>query len=177
REALSHARFGKFSRPSGRDRGASVPARIHSRYRSVPGLDAKRRAVVTESEQLKAQRNEESGKISKLRKEGVDTSGQQQKVRAIGDRIAALDEEVKMLDESFRSMLAGIPNLPHESVPVGRGAEDNVEVRRWGMPREFDFQPKPHWDLGPELKVLDLERAAKVTGARFAVYWNWGAKL
>src|SRR6185437_14824335 len=73
--------------------------------------------------------------------------------------------------------LAGIPNLPHESVPVGRGAEDNVEVRRWGMPREFDFQPKPHWDLGPELKVLDLERAAKVTGARFAVYWNWGAKL
>ena len=140
-------------------------------------LDAKRRAVVTESEQLKAQRNEESGKISKLRKEGVDTSGQQQKVRAIGDRIAALDEEVKMLDESFRSMLAGIPNVPHESVPVGRSAEDNVEVRRWGIPREFDFQPKPHWDLGPELKILDLERAAKVTGARFAVYWNWGAKL
>ncbi|MGH9614821.1 MAG: serine--tRNA ligase, partial [Bryobacteraceae bacterium] len=118
-----------------------------------------------------------SAKISKLRKEGVDTSEQQQSVRAIGDRIAALDEQVKALDESFRSMLAGIPNLPHESVPVGRGAEDNVEVRRWGTPREFDFQPKPHWDLGPELKILDLERAAKITGARFAVYWNWGAKL
>ncbi len=140
-------------------------------------LDTRRRAVVTESEQLKAQRNEESAKISKLRKEGVDTSAQQQKVRAAGDRITALDEEVKMLDESFRSMLASIPNVPHESVPVGRSAEDNVEVRRWGTPREFDFQPKPHWDLGPELKVLDLERAAKVTGARFAVYWNWGAKL
>ncbi|MGH9613670.1 MAG: serine--tRNA ligase, partial [Bryobacteraceae bacterium] len=140
-------------------------------------LDAKRRAVVTESEQLKAQRNEESAKISKLRKEGVDTSGQQQSVRAIGDRIAALDDEVKTLDESFRSMLASIPNVPHESVPLGRSAEDNVEIRRWGTPREFDFQPKPHWDLGPELKILDLERAAKVTGARFAVYWNWGAKL
>ena len=140
-------------------------------------LDAERRAAVTETEQLKAQRNAESIEISKLKKQGVDTAGQQQKVRATGDRIAALDEKVKELDEKFRDLLAGIPNIPHESVPVGRSSDDNVEVRRWGMPRQFDFEPKAHWDLGPELKILDLERAAKITGARFAVYWGIGAKL
>jgi seryl-tRNA synthetase len=74
-------------------------------------------------------------------------------------------------------MLAGIPNIPHESVPVGKTADDNVEVRRWGQPRQFDFAPKPHWDLGADLRILDLERAAKITGARFAVYWGAGAKL
>ncbi len=140
-------------------------------------LDAERRAAVTEAEQLKAQRNADSQEISKLKKQGVDTAEQQQKVRGIGDRIAALDEKVKALDENFREMLAGIPNVPHESVPVGRSSDDNVEVRRWGTPRQFDFEPKAHWDLGPELKILDLERAAKITGARFAVYWGMGAKL
>lgn len=140
-------------------------------------LDTERRAAVTEAEQLKAQRNTESQEISKLRKQGVDTSEQQQKVRAMGERIAVLDEEVKALDEKFRDLLAGIPNIPHESVPIGRSSDDNVEVRRWGTPRRFDFQPKAHWDLGPELKILDLERAAKITGARFAVYWGVGAKL
>ncbi len=140
-------------------------------------LDSERRAAVTDAEQLKAQRNSESAEISKLRKQGVDTSEQQQKVRAMGERVSALDERVKALDESFREMLAGIPNIPHESVPVGRSAEDNVEVRRWGQPHQFDFEPKAHWDLGPELGILDLERAAKVTGARFAVYWGIGARL
>jgi seryl-tRNA synthetase len=140
-------------------------------------LDAERRAAVTEAEQLKAQRNTESAEISKLRKQNVDTTERQQAMRTMGDRIAALDEKVKALDDSFRDLLAGIPNIPHESVPVGRSAEDNVEVRRWGQPRQFDFEPKAHWDLGPELKILDLERAAKITGARFAVYWGLGAKL
>ena len=140
-------------------------------------LDARRRAAVTESEQLKAQRNAESNEISKLRKQGVDTSEQQRKMREIGDRISALDEQVKALDEQFRQELAGIPNIPHESVPVGRSEADNVEVRRWGQPRTFDFQPKAHWDLGPELGILDFERAAKITGARFAVYWGAGARL
>src|SRR5205807_1173688 len=93
-------------------------------------LDSERRAAVTESEQLKAQRNAESMEISKLKKQGADTAQQQQKVRAIGDRISALDEKVKTLDESFRTMLAGIPNIPHESVPVGKSSDDNVEVRR-----------------------------------------------
>ena len=83
------------------------------------------------------------------------------KVRAMGDRIALLDEKAKAVDESFRDLMAGVPNIPHESVPVGKSAEDNVEVRRWGQPRQFDFEPKAHWDLGPELKILDLERATK----------------
>ncbi len=140
-------------------------------------MDTERRAAVTEAEQLKAQRNAESLEISKLKKQNIDTTEQQQKVRAIGDRIAALDERVKVLDENFREVLAGIPNIPHESVPIGRTSDDNVEVRRWGTPPQFDFQPKAHWDLGPELKILDMERAAKITGARFAVYWGVGAKL
>jgi seryl-tRNA synthetase len=140
-------------------------------------LDSERRAAVTESEQLKAQRNAESMEISKLKKQGADTAEQQLEVRTIGDRISALDEKVKTLDESFRTMLAGIPNIPHESVPVGKSSDDNVEVRRWGQPRKFDFEPKAHWDLGPELHILDLERAAKITGARFAVYWGAGARL
>ncbi|HTS47571.1 MAG TPA: serine--tRNA ligase [Bryobacteraceae bacterium] len=140
-------------------------------------MDGERRAAVTETEQLKAQRNAESQEISKLRKQNVDTSERQQAMRAMGERIAVLDEKVKVLDEQFRDLLAGIPNIPHESVPIGRSSDDNVEVRRWGTPRQFDFEPKAHWDLGPELKILDLERAAKITGARFAVYWGVGAKL
>jgi seryl-tRNA synthetase len=140
-------------------------------------LDARRRAALTETETLRAQRNSESMEISKLKKQGADTTEQQGKVRAIGDRIGELEEGVKALDEEFRSLMAGIPNIPHESVPVGRGAEDNAEVRRRGEPPAFSFQPKAHWDLGPALGILDFERAAKVTGARFAVYWGQGAKL
>ena len=140
-------------------------------------IDARRRAAVTESEQLKAQRNSESQEIAKLRKAGVDTSAQQQKVREIGERIAVLDENVKALDEQFRGLLAGIPNIPHESVPAGRSSDENVESKRWGEPRKFDFEPKAHWDLGPDLGILDFDRAAKITGARFAVYMDLGARL
>src|SRR5579863_4557247 len=140
-------------------------------------LDAERRAAVTESGQLKARKKSASAEIGKLRQEGADTAELQRQGRAMDERMTALDERVKELDEAFRTMLAGIPNIPHESVPVGKTADDNVEVRRWGQPRQFDFEPKPHWDLGAELRILDLERAAKITGARFAVYWGAGAKL
>jgi seryl-tRNA synthetase len=140
-------------------------------------LDVERRQAITEAEQLKEQKNARSNEIGKLRREGVDTSELQQQIRSMGERIAALDQQVDQLDEKFRGMLAGVPNLPHESVPRGHTSDDNVEVRRWGQPREFDFAPKAHWDLGPELHILDLERAAKVTGARFAVYWGLGARL
>jgi seryl-tRNA synthetase len=140
-------------------------------------LDARRRAAIRESEELKARRNSESSEIAALRKQGVDTAEKQRNMREIGDRITVLDEVVRTADKEFQDLLAGIPNIPHESVPVGRGAEDNVEVRRCGEPRTFDFTPKPHWEIGPELGILDLERAAKVTGARFAVYWGLGAKL
>ena len=140
-------------------------------------LDAERRAAVTESEQLKAQKNAETQEIAKLRKAGEDATVRQQKVREMSDHIAALDQTASALDESFRQMMAGVPNTPHESVPVGKSADVNVEVRRWGTPPTFAFEPKPHWDLGPELGILDFERAAKITGARFAVYWGLGAKL
>lgn len=140
-------------------------------------LDGERRAALTEAENLKGERNKETAEIGKLRREGVDTAERQQKVREIGDRIAALDEGVNALDERFRDLLSGIPNLPHESVPVGKSADDNLEVRREGTPPQFSFEPKPHWDLGPELGILDFDRAAKITGARFAVYMGLGARL
>ena len=140
-------------------------------------IDARRRTALTEAEQLKAQRNAESQQIGKLKKAGQDTAELQAQVRTMGERIAQLDELVKAVDEEFREQLASIPNLPHESVPVGRSEADNVEVKRWGTPPRFDFEPKAHWDLGPQLGILDFERAAKITGARFAVYKGAGARL
>jgi len=140
-------------------------------------LDAERRAALAESEQLKARRNAESQEIGKLKKAGQDTAELQQKVRDMADRMTALEQTAEAADNEFRQMLAGVPNTPHESVPTGKGADDNVEVRRWGKPPEFSFTPKAHWDLGPELGILDFDRATKITGARFAVYWGLGAKL
>ena len=140
-------------------------------------LDSRRRAAISQTEQLKARKNAESTEIGRLRQQGADTSIRQQQVRAIGEEIAALDEQLKGLDGQFRELLAGIPNVPHPSVPAGRDAAANVEVRRVGELRRFEFHPKAHWDLGPELGILDLERAAKITGARFALYWGLGARL
>ena len=160
----------------------SIAERLASRS-NVPSLDQfreldrKRRAAITQSEQLKARVNEASAQIGKLRQANQDTSAQQEQVRTLKSEITSLDEQVKALDGEFRELLAGIPNLPHESVPVGKSEEDNLEVRRAGEPRRFDFEPKAHWDLGADLGILDLERAAKITGARFALYWDLGAKL
>jgi seryl-tRNA synthetase len=140
-------------------------------------LDRKRRSALTETEALKARVNAESVEIGKLKREGGDTSARQDSVRAMKGEIAALDEQLKTLEEQFRDLMAGIPNTPHESVPVGKSEADNVEVRRVGEPRAFDFEAKAHWDLGAALGILDLERAAKITGARFALYWDMGAKL
>jgi seryl-tRNA synthetase len=140
-------------------------------------LDVRRRAALTEMETLRAQRNAESQKIAALRKSGEDTTQQQAAVRAIGDRISELEAQSNASDEEFQALMKTIPNTPHESVPVGKSSDDNVEVRREGTPPTFDFQPKAHWDLGPELGILDFERAAKITGARFVVYWGLGAKL
>src|SRR3954447_26477869 len=140
-------------------------------------LDQQRRAAISQAEQLKARRNAETVEIGKLRREGADTSDRQLQVRMLGEQISALDGQVTLLDDQFRDLLAGIPNVPHESVPTGRDAEENLEVRRCGEPPRFDFEPKAHWDLGPELGILDFERAAKITGARFALYWDLGAKL
>jgi seryl-tRNA synthetase len=140
-------------------------------------LDQKRRAAISQSEQLQAQVNAQSKEIGALRKAGGDATSLQEQVRAWKSEIAGLDERKKALDDEFQQLLAGIPNVPHESVPVGKSETDNVEVRRWGTPPQFDFEPKAHWDLGKDLGILDLERAAKITGARFALYWDMGAKL
>ena len=140
-------------------------------------LDSSRRRLLSEVERLRAERNQASAAIAKLKKAGEDTTQQQQHVRELGEQIARLEEEAAALETKFRDFLARVPNLPHESVPAGKDERDNVEIRRWGEPRQFSFTPKAHWDLGPALGILDLERAAKVTGARFAVYWGLGAAL
>src|SRR5882724_4212151 len=152
-------------------RGGSLPL---DRFRE---LDRKRRAAITEAEQLKAHKNAESVKIGQLKRSGADTTELQAAIREIGDQIAALDKIVEAVDQEFQELMTGLPNVSHESVPVGKSEEDNVEVRRHGTPTQFDFEPKAHWDLGPELGILDFDRAVKITGARFALYWGMGAKL
>ena len=140
-------------------------------------LDRERRKFLVEAESGKARRNKVSDEIAALKKRGEDASALIAEMRGLGDKIKALDEQAKSLDERLRELLKNIPNIPHASVPGGRSAEDNQEVRRWGEPRKFDFEPKAHWDLGPQLGILDFERAAKISGARFAVYSGIGAKL
>ena len=156
-----------------RQRGMD-PAAVLKDFQKV---DTQRRQAITEAETSKAQRNKASEEIAKLKKSGQDASVAMAETKDLREKIQALEKTAADLDARLQDILAGIPNLPHVSVPVGHSAEQNVEVRRWGTPPQFDFTPKVHWDLGAELGVLDLERAAKLTGARFAVYWDLGAKL
>ncbi|HZQ93747.1 MAG TPA: serine--tRNA ligase [Candidatus Sulfotelmatobacter sp.] len=156
-----------------RQRGLD-PAAVLKDFREV---DTRRRHAITEAETSKAQRNKASEEIAKLKKSGQDASVAVAQSKELREKIADLEKTASDLDARLRDILVGIPNLPHASVPAGHSAEDNVEVRRWGTPPRFDFTPKPHWDLGPQLGILDLERAVKLTGARFAVYWDLGAKL
>ena len=156
-----------------RQRGMD-PAAVLRDFREV---DTQRRQAITEAETSKAQRNKASEEIAKLKKSGQDATAAMAQTKELREKISELEKTAGDLDGRLRDILAGIPNLPHASVPVGHSADDNVEVRRWGAPPKFDFTPKPHWDLGAELGILDLERAVKLTGARFAVYWDLGAKL
>jgi seryl-tRNA synthetase len=144
---------------------------------AIRRLDAERRKALFEVEALKAKRNAASGDIARLKKEGKDASGLIETMRGAGDRIKELDAQVAATDEALDAILLTIPNLPDPSVPVGASADDNVEVRRFGTPPKFDFQPKAHWDLGTSLGILDFEAAARMTGARFAVYKGAGARL
>jgi seryl-tRNA synthetase len=160
----------------------AIAERLSTRGLTLPldefrALDTRRRAAITESEQLKAEQNSLSKEIGKLRREGTNTDDLQTRSREMGDRAGELGKVVDEVDVQFREMLAGIPNIPHESVPAGKSADDNVEVRAFGEPRKFDFEPQAHWDLGPALGILDFDRAAKITGARFAIYMGLGAKL
>jgi seryl-tRNA synthetase len=156
-----------------RQRGMD-PAAVLRDFREV---DTQRRQAITEAETSKAQRNKASEEIAKLKKSGQDATAAMAQTKDLREKIQTLEKTATDLDARLRDILAGIPNLPHASVPVGHSADGNVEVRRWGTPPKFDFAPKPHWDLGAELGILDMERAAKLTGARFAVYWDLGAKL
>ncbi|MCX8007454.1 MAG: serine--tRNA ligase [Coriobacteriia bacterium] len=142
-------------------------------------LDAERRRLIAETESRQAVRNAASKEIGALMKAGDHAAAHRRKeeVRALNDEIAALDEALAAVDAATRELLLTIPNLPHESVPVGPDESGNVEVRRWGTPPEFDFEPKAHWDLGPELGVIDFERGVKLAKSRFVVLGRDGARL
>jgi seryl-tRNA synthetase len=156
-----------------RQRGMD-PAAVLQDFHS---LDQERRTAIRISEELKARRNQASEEIAALKKQKQDATAQINETKDLREQITEAEQRAEALDARMRDILAGIPNLPQDSVPVGNSADDNVEVRRWGTQPQFDFVPKPHWELGEELGVLDLERAAKITGARFAVYWDLGATL
>ena len=140
-------------------------------------IDVKRRAAITKSETLKAQRNKATEEIAKLKKDKQDAAALINQTKELREKISEAEKAAEEADARLRNILTGIPNLPDDSVPIGKSEADNVEVRRWGAPPQYDFTPKPHWELGEELGVLDLARAAKLSGARFAVYWDMGAKL
>ena len=140
-------------------------------------LDQKRRELLSETDSLKEKRNTVSEEIGKLKREKTDAREKILAMREVSTKIKELDTQMKEIEEKINHVLLEIPNLPHESVPVGEDEKDNVEVRKWGEPREFDFTPLPHWDIGEALNILDFERGAKVASARFTVLKGMAAKL
>ena len=163
-----------------RNRGLD-PSDLVGRFR---GLDSERRRHIQELEAAQQKRNQYSQRIGELRRNKAPSDAERAELERVTAEVAELKKSIPELedrakrdDEELRALLVGIPNIPHESVPVGKSADDNVEVRRWGAPPHFDFTPKPHWELGEHLRILDLERAAKIAGARFALYWGLGARL
>ena len=158
-----------------RARGAD-PAALLGDFRA---LDKNRREAITQSEQLKARRNELSQQVGALKKAGKtdEATAIMDETRALKDKLDELDKSAASLDEQLRLSLASVPNLTRDEVPVGTSEADNKTVKTWGEQKKFDFQPKPHWEIGEALGILDLERAAKISGARFAVYMGAGARL
>lgn len=140
-------------------------------------LDQKRRDLIVESEKLKSKRNEVSQQVASLKREKQDANHLIEEMRVVGDQIKTLDDELRGVEGTLESLLLNIPNIPHESVPIGESEDDNVEIRKWGQVREFQFEAKPHWDIAEQLGILDFERAAKVTGSRFVFYKGLGARL
>ena len=167
-----------------RDNLPLVEEKLHQRgmkpadiLKNFEQIDAQRRQAITGAETMKAQRNRSSEEIAKLKKNGGDATALIAETKSLREHIQELEKAAEEYDNQLQRILSGIPNLPNESVPVGTSADDNVEVRRWGTAPKFDYPPKPHWELGEQLGVLDLERAVKLTGARFAVYWDLGARM
>ncbi|MDD2568883.1 MAG: serine--tRNA ligase [Clostridia bacterium] len=139
-------------------------------------LEARRKAILVEVEQMKARRNADSKKVAELKKAGEDASSIMSEMRDLGEKIDAIDAELRQIEDGLHNELLAIPNIPHESVPAGTSDEDNKEIRRWGTIPKI-ANPKPHWDIGEELDILDFARGAKITGARFTVYKGMGARL
>jgi seryl-tRNA synthetase len=152
------------------------PAQTLGGFRAV---DERRRQLITQAETLKARRNRLSEEIARLKKTGQSDAATSimEQAKSLREQSEALEKQAAESDQELKNLLAAVPNMLHESVPEGHSAEENVEVRRWGTRPEFSFTPKPHWELGEQLGVLDMERAVKLSGARFAVYWDLGAKL
>ncbi|WP_226038316.1 serine--tRNA ligase [Aquibacillus saliphilus] len=140
-------------------------------------LDNKRRELIAETEVLKANRNEVSKQISVLKKEKKDAETMILEMRQVGEKIKTIDTELRQVEEQLETLLLSIPNIPHESSPIGESEDDNIEVRQWGDVPAFIFDTKPHWDIATDLDILDFERAAKVTGSRFVFYKGLGARL
>src|SRR5713226_9357955 len=140
-------------------------------------LDKERRELITETEALRAQRNKASDEIGRLKKENLNADTLIAEMKAFAEPIKVKSLQTVGLTKRQEDFSLRVPNLPHASVPGGHSAAENGEVRRWGTPPKFDFQPKAHWEVGERAGILDLEAAAKITGARFAVYKGWGARL
>jgi seryl-tRNA synthetase len=140
-------------------------------------LDTERRQLITQTERLKAARNKASDEIVGLKKSGQDPTAILARMKEVSEQVKRDDERIAQLDDDLRQFLLMVPNIPHSSVPVGRGVTENLEVRRWGAPPQFDFVPKPHWEIGEGAGILDLPSAVKIAGARFAVYRGLGARL
>ncbi|MBL1229402.1 serine--tRNA ligase [Enterococcus sp. BWB1-3] len=140
-------------------------------------LDKSRRALLTKVEELKKYRNDVSAEIAQLKRNKDDASAKITEMKNVGGEIKALDTEIASVDEQLQTIAAALPNLPHSSVPIGAGEEENVEVRKWSEPKTFDFEPKPHWEIAENLDILDFERGAKVAGSRFVYYKGLGARL
>lgn len=140
-------------------------------------LDTRRRELIVQSEQLKSKRNEVSGQVAALKRDKQDADHLITEMREVGDKIKEIDDELRVYEEQLETLLLNIPNIPHESVPIGATEDENIEIRKWGEISDFGFEPKPHWDLADNLGILDFERAGKVTGSRFVFYKGLGARL
>ena len=157
----------------------AVESRGHGDFglSTLPEMDAEKREILAQVEAMRSEQNKTSKLIPQLKKEGKDTSGVMAEMKELSEKAKSLSAEIDALDQKIKELILGIPNTPDSTVPIGTDDSDNVEIRRWGDPKNFAFQPKAHWDIGSDLDILDFERAAKISGTRFTVYKGLGARL